>query len=156
MLLNNGADLNAQLTFRSIVQHGLVEVAAIRQDFDLLTFLYDKFPDLSNRLRNLMISQKLDAESRVAVGRTIEILSQEYPIIKSKLNENNTSLNSLTAQQAIAYKTINHSDFASSLVEFFELGAEAEEAVVSTVMILLNVVPIDAQFRVRFTKSKGN
>jgi hypothetical protein len=155
MLLNNGADINAQLTFRGIVQHGLVEVAAIRQDFDLLAFLYDKFPDLSKRLRNLMISPKLDEESRVAVGRTIEILSQEYPIIKSTLNEKKNSLKSLTIQQIIAHNTINNSEFASSLVDFFELGSEADEATVSTVMILLNVMPIDAEFRARFLRSKG-
>jgi hypothetical protein len=102
-----------------------------------------------------MISPKLDEESRVAVGRTIEILSQEYPIIKSTLNEKKNSLKSLTIQQIIAHNTINNSEFASSLVGFFELGSEADEATVSTVMILLNVMPIDAEFRARFLRSKG-
>ena len=156
MLLNNGADINAQLTFRGIVQHGLVEVAVIRQDFELLTFLYDKFPDLTKRLRNLMISPKLDEESREAVGRTVEILSQEYLSIVKKLKEtNNSVIGSLTIQQTIAYDMINHLEFASCLVEFFEMSSEAEEVTVSTVMVLLNVMPHDSQFRARFIKSKG-
>ena len=61
-----------------------------------------------------MTSEKLDNESRVAVGRTIEVLSQEYPsiILKFKNNNNHVQVKeALSVQQMITYKTINHNDF---------------------------------------------
>jgi hypothetical protein len=150
LLIQNGADLNGQLTFRNIIQHGLCEVAVIRQDFDLLTFLYDKFEDLSKRIQNLMISDKLDPESRVAVGRTVELLSQEYPfILKSKKITNNLSI-----KQLIAKNLIDSNEFASCLVQFFNLSSDADELTVSTVMILLNTIG-DEKFQDNFLKSKG-
>ena len=86
----------------------------------------------------------------------VEILSQEYLSIVKKLKEtNNSVIGSLTIQQTIAYDMINHLEFASRLVEFFEMSSEAEEVTVSTVMVLLNVMPHDSQFRARFIKSKG-
>lgn len=143
------------MTFRNIIQHGLVEVAAIRQDFDLLAFLYDKFPDFCSRLRSLLTSEKLDNESRVAVGRTMEVLSQEYPTIILKLkNCSDQAKEVLSVQHMITYNTINHNDFGYCLNEFFHLGSEAEEVTVSTVMILLNVIS-EENIRKKFIQSKG-
>lgn len=160
LLVNNGADVHAKLNFLPNVKHGIIEVAAIRQHIELLVYMNDKITDIPTRLRDLMVSEKLDPESRATLGRTIETLSNDYPNIVHKLSKfkSNTHEQRLTTlfdtQQIITYYTVNHESFGSCLSTYIKLCEENQEGVASGVMILLNVLS-DDQIRKKFNETHG-
>lgn len=151
LLVKNGADYNAELDFNN-TKHGIIEVAAIRQHIDLLVYMNDKIPDIPKRLRNLMISDLLDKQSRASIGRTIETLSQDYTNILEKIEKNSNQI--LSPQELITYNTIGHVDFGFCLANFLKLNENNEDAIASAVVTLLNVLS-DEKFRQNFIKHKG-
>jgi hypothetical protein len=151
-LVSRGADLNARLENN---RHGIVEIAAIRQDMDLLIYAHDKTSDLSKRIRDLMISERLDQSSRAGLGRTLEHLAENYQ--KTKLEQENMNLNeipNLGLEQMISHQVIGHQDFGTCLANFFRLCLENENGFSSGVIILMNTI-FDSTIRSSFLASKG-
>lgn len=140
-LINNEADLNAKL---ETTRHGVVEIAAIRQDIPLLSFLYDKVDNLAKKLRDLMISERVDDSSRITLGRTIEHFTQFYP-----------KGNSGSVETRIASDLFEQGDFGACLATFVKLcGVENENALASAVVILVNLSD-DETIRKGFINAKG-
>lgn len=77
LLIKYGADITAKIEFRG-VKHGLVEMAMIREDFELLYFVFQVCSEPAKRVVTLMALERLDIESRIAVGRSLFRLSIEY------------------------------------------------------------------------------
>ncbi len=153
-LVRNGADLTVRL---DNTRHGLVEIAAIRQDYNLLAYLHDKFTDMPKRLRDLMVSEKLEENSRATLGRTIEHYSENYFQICERLNESsieNSEEASLSVDEKIAYSTIHHADFGACLANYIRLCVDNENALASGVIILINTL-FDDQIRKAFLNTRG-
>lgn len=81
LLIRYGADISAKIDFRG-VKHGLVEMAVIREDLGLLHLAFDMFAESAKRVLTLMGLERLDMESRAAVGRSLYRLSVEYSAAK--------------------------------------------------------------------------
>ena len=54
LLVEEGADIHATLNCENTT-HGICEVAAIRGDIKLLSYLYNRLTDVCTRVRNLMV-----------------------------------------------------------------------------------------------------
>ena len=160
LLCQNGANIFAQLNFRETHKHGIVEVAAIKQHIELLVFMFDKIPDTPKRIRNLMLSDIIDKESRASLGRTIETLSIDYPNMTAKLSKfkPETHANRATVlfrgHQMIAYKLFQEDDFGYCLANFLKLSESNVESISSAVISLVNVIHNDT-IRLSFIENKG-
>ncbi len=160
LLFKNGANIHAELYFTSTQKHGIVEVAAIREHIELLVFLNDKILDIPKRIRNLMLSDIIDAESRASLGRTLETLTQEYPSMTAKLSKFKSethasrSLVLFRGPQIIAYRLIQEESFGYCLATFLKLSEGNVESIASAVIVLVNVVRNDT-IRKDFMENKG-
>jgi hypothetical protein len=160
LLYKNGADINAQLYFRENHKHGIIEVATIKQDIDLLVFMYDKIPDIPKRIRNLMLSDIIDKDSRASLGRTIETLSVDYPSMTAKLSKFKPETHASRAtvlfrgHQMIAYKLFQEEDYGYCLANFLKLSESNVESISSAVISLVNVIHNDI-IRSSFIQNKG-
>ncbi len=160
MLYQNGADINAQLNFRENHKHGIIEVAVIKQDIELLVYMSDKIPDTPKRIRNLMLSDIIDKESRASLGRTIEVLSIDYPSMTNKLSKFKPETHESRApvlfrgHQMIAYKLIQEEDFGYCLANFLKLSENNVESISSVVISLVNTIHND-KIRLSFIENKG-
>jgi len=85
-LIKNGANVNATIQVQDNRIHlGIVEVALIRKDIDLLLFLYvNGVPNVCKRLRALMISEKIENKSREACVQVVETVVHEYYKLREK------------------------------------------------------------------------
>ena len=84
LLIETGADINDQLQYKSNIQHGLVEVAFIKQDVTILCYLHDVIPNFCSRVVKLMINEENDSEVQSSIAYTLEKLSlaDGTPLIK--------------------------------------------------------------------------
>ena len=151
-LVDLGADLNATLHFNESTRHGVVEVAAIRNDMPLLVYVHDKMPEeLARRLMALMASEVLDEQSRAALGRTVESLADHYPSVTAKL----AAGRALSVDEQLAHLTFGDAlALGKSLAAYLRLSEENEEALISGVITLLSVAN-DALVRRSFVDAKG-
>lgn len=184
LLIKNGADVNAKLEYKGI-KHGIVEIATIREDINLIVYMYDKIGDIAKRIKDLMILEKLDFESRACVGRTVQLLSQNYHCVCNKLNPTNNSKgkptaapNSTANSQLSQYQQQNNCLIHHRLntylnkeqlvtfqlfssVDFGERLArfiklsEDNEDSVSNAAMILTNLAGDDQFRTNFCANKG-
>jgi ankyrin repeat protein len=161
LLVESGADLNADLISTNNVRHGIIEIAIIRNDLPLLLYMYERIPDASRRIRKLMTSDKLDDDALSSVGRTVETFANDYEEITTKISKLKTKKltenlinNLLNKQQKISYEIINNEDFGECLATFIKICADTEEGITSGIMILLKTLN-DSKIRKKFCESNG-
>ncbi|RMZ94214.1 ankyrin and armadillo repeat-containing -like [Brachionus plicatilis] len=159
LLVKNGANFNAQLKFQES-SHGIIEVACIRQNVDMLVYMYDLIPDIATRIKNLLTCTKFDNETRASIGRTVETLSRGYSIVIKKLSKFKAETHEsrlvylFEKDKLISYRLFNLADFGSSLATFLRLNETNEDAITSCMLTLVNVAENDA-IRSQFLSSHG-
>jgi hypothetical protein len=151
LLIHSGANVNAQIHVQSFSSYNIVEVASIRQDINLLIYLYDTIPDTCTILQKLFISTKIDEASKLSVSKTIEFFSNEY---KSIYNIKPHQFNSLSTTQKISYNIFNNNVFGKILATFFEMNKENVEYILSFSIIFLNIID-DYKIRHKFIENNG-
>ena len=148
ILLDFGADLSAEINFKPNIRCGIVELSVINGRISMLSFLTDKIASIGKRIKNLMIFDKLDKDTRCSVGRTIRKLCEKY----SKVLENQAS--SLSKEEILTYEMMNNENFGYYLAGFLKRVVENEESIVNCACILESVAQ-DERIRKSFCQSNA-
>ena len=142
ILLQYGADMNAEIDLKINLRCGIVEMAVIQNDISLLAFLIDKIPSIGKRMKSFMIFDKLDKETRNSVGRTIRKITEKYSLILAKISKapNESPEILLTKKELLTYETMNNENLGYYLAGYLKRIVDNEESIVNCVIILLNVI----------------
>lgn len=80
LLIDAGASIDEIIKYKSRYDHGLVEIACIRQDTNIILYLYEKFNyqlNICKKICSLMTFEGNDDEIRASLGRTLELVTQK-------------------------------------------------------------------------------
>lgn len=139
LLIESGSDINETIDYKQS-KHGLIEIAIIRNDTNVLNYLFGKINNFGRIVRKLMISPENDDEIRASVGRCLETLTKPNLIIGDEIKIRN--------------EIINHEDFGKCLALYTKFSLTNNEATLSAILILINVLDID-KIRDDFIKNNG-
>lgn len=131
VLIDSGANLNEFIFYKGKSKHSIVDIAVIRQDINVLLYLYENFNEkleICTRLCNLMINETNDDEMRASIGRTLEVITEKTS--KDLMLEFKNEL-------------INNPKFATLFTTFFKQSFQFDESFSSCSLILLNILYID-------------
>ena len=142
VLVDAGSVITETIKYKQKYDHGLVEIAVIRQDINVLLYLYEKFKDVLNfhsRICSLMSYVNNDDEIRASIGRTLEIMTEKTHIgLGMKMRD----------------EFLKIPDFGRYLTIFLKQSLQNPEALASCVLVMVNVFHIDA-IRDLFVKNNG-
>ena len=141
-LIDAGATLTETIKYKQKYDHGLLEISVIKQDMNILLFLYDKYKDLFNfnsRICSLMCYANNDDEIRASIGRTLEMMTEKTHIgISMKMRD----------------ELLKTPDFGRFFTIFLKQCVQSPEAFTSCVLIMVNILHID-EIRDLFIKTNG-
>jgi hypothetical protein len=142
VLVDAGSVITETIKYKQKYDHGLVEIAVIKQDITILMYLYEKFKDvlnLNSRIYSLMSYVYNDDEIRASIGRTLEMITEKTHIgLGMKMRD----------------EFLKASDFGRYLSIFLKQSLQNPEAIASSVLVIVNVFHIEA-IRDLFLKSNG-
>ncbi len=164
-LIKNGANVNATIQVQDNRIHlGIVEVALIRKDIDLLLFLYvNGVPNVCKRLRALMISEKIENKSREACVQVVETVVHEYYKLreKSKITikaglkaQDSDCLVTTTPMERMAAEVVSAVEFGRCLAVLLELCRDNVNCMINFVQIFTHAFG-DTEIRSKFCKENG-
>ncbi len=162
-LISNGANINATIQVQeNRINLGIVEVAIIRKDINLLLYLYQKeIPNVCKKLRALMISETIEDKSREACVQVVEMFSHKYFKLKEESKKAvkdgllvQTNVIPITLMEQMAVEIVTHFEFGRCLASLLELCYENVNCLISFVQIFSHVFEI-AEIRSQFCNENG-
>jgi hypothetical protein len=142
VLVDAGSVITETIKYKQKYDHGMVEIAVIKQDINILKYLYEKFKDALNfnsRIYSLMSYVYNDDEIRASIGRTLEMITEKTHIgLGMKMRD----------------EFLKAPDFGRYLSIFLKQSLQNPEAIASSALVIVNVFHIEA-IRDLFLKSNG-